>query len=255
MRYNKLDTPFHKAAKRIKDTSRPLLEDLRAISDQVHPTVRSNGDVGTSSDIDVGDLEAATGLLEALVAPETGEERDNLAGLFAYELAKPKEPTPPPPTPPPPKKRETAEERRLRIAEREARAKERTVSRPTRASKALEQAFAQEAGVPLTSSDAEIPSNRRARRGVKEEPSTTPAESSSSAARHASKNQRGVVGLESFVALSDRDRRERERQLDLFTEDIGNHDQFTRFNVGWVLPEGSKRKRAERPDPPKIVRK
>lgn len=259
MLYNKPETSFHRAAKRIKENSKPLLENLQTIqADFTSALLGDESPKDPSPHSVIGNLETTTLSLQALTMPEPGEERDYLASLFAYELEKPKPPTPPPPTPPPPKKRETAEERRQRQAERAARAKERVRARPTRASLAMEQAFAQEAGVALNSSDVEGPSTRRSRaRGVKDEPenSETPAESSSSGAKHGSRLQTGVAGYEAFVALSDRDRREKERQLDLITEEVGNHDQFTRFNVGWVLPEGSKRKRPERSEPPRIVRK
>ncbi|OCF39768.1 hypothetical protein I317_06430 [Kwoniella heveanensis CBS 569] len=61
------------------------------------------------------------------------------------------------------------------------------------------------------------------------------------------RSQRGVVGLETIAVLTDRERRELEKGLDIMTEEVDAQDQFKRFNVGWVLPEGSKRRRSERP--------
>ena len=67
-----------------------------------------------------------------------------------------------------------------------------------------------------------------------------------------SRSQVGVVGIESYNYISDKERREREKALDLVTEEVGSQDQFKRFNVGWVLAEGSKRKRTQTSaDPPK----
>jgi NuA3 HAT complex component NTO1 len=139
-------------------------------------------------------------------------------------------------------------------------AKERGSSRPTRATKALEEAFAHEAGVAL-SSDVEMPWTTRRTRGSRggakeeeEQQEEIQAESSTAAAKRAHKPQRGVIGLETFVSVSDKERRAMEKDMDLVTNDVGNADLFKRFNVGWVLPEGSKRKRAERPEPVKAPR-
>nr|XP_019009832.1 NuA3 HAT complex component NTO1 [Kwoniella pini CBS 10737]OCF48613.1 NuA3 HAT complex component NTO1 [Kwoniella pini CBS 10737] len=75
--------------------------------------------------------------------------------------------------------------------------------------------------------------------------SASPTKSTNSfPSRH--KSQPGVAGVETFQALTDRERREQEKSLDLLTQEVGAQDQFKRFNVGWVLPEGSKRKRSER---------
>jgi hypothetical protein len=63
------------------------------------------------------------------------------------------------------------------------------------------------------------------------------------AALAAARRQRGVVGLETVAVLTDRERRRQEKALDIVTEEVDGRDQFKRFNVGWVLPEGSKRRR------------
>lgn len=57
------------------------------------------------------------------------------------------------------------------------------------------------------------------------------------------KPQRGVVGEESYSPLGPRERRERDRQMamELVVENLDRRDDFKRFNVGWVLPEGTKR--------------
>jgi hypothetical protein len=58
-----------------------------------------------------------------------------------------------------------------------------------------------------------------------------------------SRSQRGVVGTEIVERLSDKQRREREQNLGLEIKAVDNSDQFTRFNTGWIFPEGSKRTR------------
>ncbi|RXK35381.1 hypothetical protein M231_07371 [Tremella mesenterica] len=60
------------------------------------------------------------------------------------------------------------------------------------------------------------------------------------------KIQRGVAGIETFAIMSDKERRKRERELELVTDQVDSQDLFKRFNIGWVLPEGSKRRRSER---------
>lgn len=219
----------------------------------------------------VGDLEPSEVLLRALTH-DTGEgiSRDYLASIFASEMEKPRPPTPAPPTSPPePVKKErrvlTNAERRHRWEERQSVAKERTTNgRTTRAAKAVEKAFKQEAGVP-GSSDAEISgmsrggspsrgedssrsSRRRSGRGAV--PPTIPEESVASVntddTRRQSRLQRGVVSMEAVTVLTDKERRDRERALDLVTLDVDEKDQFSRFNVGWIMPEGSKRRRTEK---------
>ena len=80
-----------------------------------------------------------------------------------------------------------------------------------------------------------------------EAPSNTVVAEGSDPASRRTRPQRGVVGVEPVTVLSDRQRRDLERRLDLITEEVDSQDQFKRFNVGWVLPEGSKRRRSERP--------
>jgi NuA3 HAT complex component NTO1 len=233
MIYNKGDTPFNRIAKRIKSNAAPLLAELNIQSEGIDQS-------------DVGDLEPHIEVLKALVAQDAeAEDRDNLASLFAFELEKPRPPTPPPPSP---KVRKTlsAAERKAKWEEREARAKERAAmtGKPTRAAHALAKAFTEEAGLVASSDTEPGPSTRRRR-----DPSTVETESRSR------RPQRGVVGTEYFAVVSDKERREKERALDLVTESVAPQDQFARFNVGWVLPEGSKRRRSERPPDIKPVQR
>lgn len=272
MLYNKGDSPFHRTAKRIKANAQPLLEDLDQITTQslfalpteVNAALAPNA--GSPHESASGDLEPPPLLLQLLLEISRNDEsRDHLASIFMYELEKPKPPTPPPPTPPPPKSRKymSATERKQRWEEREAAAKERAVAgRSTRALKAMAGAFAEEAGV-QPSSDAEpavpsaVPSSpplhtsNGRRKSMREgAPSTVLAERSEGSIRQPSRPQRGVAGVEAVAILSDKERREMERQMDIVTEEVDSQDQFKRFNVGWVLPEGSKRRRSERPPEP-----
>lgn len=253
MLYNKGETPYHRTAKRIKTNSQPLLDGLATIP--VESALALPGEhVDSQQELDVGDLEPSRLLLQMLMQPETpGASRDHLASIFAYELEKPKEPTPPPPTPPSKKRKvETAEEKRKRREEREARAREREKAGPvraTRASLAMEKAFVEEAGLQEPTKSVVPGSNKtRSRRSAAAD--AEPAEGSTSARR--AHRQVGVVGLATYNSISDKERRQMEKDMNLATNEVGKEDLFARFNVGWVLPEGSKRHRAERPPvPPK----
>lgn len=65
--------------------------------------------------------------------------------------------------------------------------------------------------------------------------------------------ERGVVGKETYSPLGPKERRERDRKMamELVVEDLDSRADFKRFNVGWVLPEGTKRggRRERLPDP------
>jgi len=321
--YNAADTPFHKTAQRIKVNAQPLLDSLVSITAPNKLSLNDASELPYQTN--VGDLEPSLLTLQVLTSLERPEaDRDNLASLFAYELEKPKEPTPPPPTPPPApvRKTQTAEERRKKREERDAKAKERASlsGRNTRGAKALEKAFAEEAGVNISSSDADLTAGRRTRgrpsgltfdtpikrnQGTKKKSPggraknakgdiadeakgegavkrqdiptnedltgvvatesgvemqdeaddvahTTKEASVDTTATRRSRTQPGVAALEIYSHITDKERRERERALDIVTEEVGNMDQFKRFNVGWVLPEGTKRRRVEKaPEPPK----
>ncbi|KAK8843325.1 hypothetical protein IAR55_006980 [Kwoniella newhampshirensis] len=298
MLYNPKDNLFHKSAARIKKNAEPLLEELDVISTAYPDETGIDTSESKYGPSHIGDLEPTTILLQALLHGDSNanaDRQDLLASIFAFELEKPKEPTPPPTPKPPraPRKSITGAEKRKRWEEREAAAKERAAARATRATKAMVKAFAEEAGIP-GSSDAEasglsvrptperdVRSRRRSMRNpaaagvasistVAEEsgmptvastsasgggsgsasPTKRSGTGSGSTVRPTSRPQRGVVGLETIQVLTDRERREQEKRLDIITQQVDPQDQFKRFNVGWVLPEGSKRRRSERPSEP-----
>lgn len=269
MVYNKGETPFHKVAKRIKSKVQPLLAELDGMAARsVQQLPNQEFDLSMIPEGSIGDLEPSLLLLDSLLHPSTiTADADNLAALFAFEMEKPRPPTPPPPSPPKKRQRHypTAEEKKRKWEEREIARKERTAARATRAVASANSAFAQEAG--LVPSDTEAHTRqasgeggqRGTRRAGRSQLASTglaaddatgsivQAESGPSEPRGRIRNQRGVAGIETIAVLSDRQRREQERALDLVTDGVDEMDQFKRFNVGWVLPEGSKRRRAERP--------
>ena len=251
--------------------AQPLLDDLDTISAQARLLVPINGRnaadgvVHPLGEVTAGDLEASPLQLQLLLeTPSRETNRDHLASMFAFDIEQPRPPIPPSPTPPPqkPRKHATAAERKQLWQERQAAAKERSLmGRSTRAVKAMSRAFAEEAGM-QPSSDAELagpssgilPSPRfstRSRRKIRDAtPSSIVKEGPESTIRLQSKPQRGVARLEVVASISDKQRRRSERAMDIVAGHIDSQDQFKRFNVGWVLPEGSKRRRSERPPEP-----
>jgi NuA3 HAT complex component NTO1 len=280
MFYNTSDSPFHRLAKRIKTGAAPLLaelDDLVVDSALVPPLTHTDGETESGEfDVEqqqglVGDLEASLVHLHALIQPDSANaDRDNLASLFAFELEPLKEPTPPPPSP---KKRKylTTAERKAQWEQREAAHRERAAAaRATRGARAAGLAFEEEAGWSEGAGAGGVdgggadgvagPSRTRGARGsraglgrvVEEDNGTgtgtgtgTSLLSEESSAAQQRRMQRGVVRLEAIQKISDRERREQERALEIVTDSVDSQDQFKRFNVGWVLPEGSKRRRAE----------
>lgn len=99
---------------------------------------------------------------------------------------------------------------------------------------------------PTVSTPRSVPRQRRKKSvqvPLTEEPSRSG--SSTSTILPPTRQQRGVIGLEPLPLLTAKERLEQERALDLTTDEVGAADQFKRFNIGWVLPEGTKRKRSQ----------
>ena len=148
----------------------------------------------------------------------------------------------------------SAAERKQRWDERDANAKERVTSRSSRAAAAAAKAFEKEAGIDEGATPTPKASSKAKGKEKAAAHYETEATSHTTHTTHANGgshgNRVGVVGYETYAILSDRERRAQERTMDLVTEDVGNQDLFKRFNVGWVLPEGSKRRRSDRPPAP-----
>ena len=252
MKYNAPDSTFHRIAKRIQGSSRELLAELDQLAMPAPLKDSVNGDANHEYG-EIGDLEPSRHFLEVLISQSgDSQQRDRLASLFAFDLEPPKEPTPPPPpTPVPVKKRENYADRKRKWEEKEARHLERLESgRSTRAGQAKEEAFQHEAGLlsplPAAPQSEAGPSTRRTRHSMgntSSEASKTLGSSSSTSASRPVRSQVGVAGREIVERLSDKERRAREQELNLEIEAVDNSDQFTRFNTGWILPEGSSRRK------------
>ncbi|ODN74463.1 hypothetical protein L202_06849 [Cryptococcus amylolentus CBS 6039] len=313
MTYNGPDTPFYRAAEKLKKSAEPLLAELDDISAVYQAALppRALESVNAGEKWPVGDLEASLARLSPFLNPTPVPSRpdapqDLLSSLFATELAPPKPPTPSPSPAPITRKGPTVEERKAKWRVREAEDREQGLVRATRNRQKLELDFAKEAGLGLASPGSGVAKDgegealmigtaiaqneegktvRRSTRGgeITESPkftprkrdrrpkvnhtpaptsalasaptTATPTEAAPQSATRASSTslssthpdlkplarpQQGVVGLEAIPIMSDRERREQELALALELEgtDVGGLDQFKRFNVGWVLPEG-----------------
>lgn len=238
MKYNAVDSLFHRTAARIKKNAEPLLAELDSIPSQ-------------TLDNDVGNLEPLPETLNLLLAPTDDPERDTLASLFAFTLEPPR-----PPTPPPEKKPKKARESNASRKEKWAAkiAEPRVSSRATRATEASLKAFEDDGALAVDSSEqaesskmaerfADLGRRRSTRRGKADsEPTDGPSTASSVVGQFRPvRDKRGVVGVQTLAYLTDNERREMERNMELTVEQVNGEDLFKRFNVGWVLPAGSKR--------------
>ena len=252
--YNAPETPFTRVAKRIKANAKPLLDELDGIPQRsrLRPSPYDEVELPEEGQEKIGDLEPSLVLLNALTTISDGESVDHLQSLFSFRLEPPRPPTPPP-APPKVRKALTASERKAKWDEREAKARERMASGSTRAARALEDAFVHDAGLPGSSS--EEPSSRSTRAQASSS-KALPKADSKPVVPAAERHRKGVAQYETYHVLSDKERRAQEMTLDIMTEEVGSQDTFKRFNIGWVLPEGSKRHRAGRPPtPPRPVKR
>ncbi|KLT46484.1 hypothetical protein CC85DRAFT_281589 [Cutaneotrichosporon oleaginosum] len=265
--YNKSDTAFYRRAVRYKALSEPILTELDNIPSE--SSLQPLGDEWIEpADGAVGDLETSLVRLQALVAPDPSDStRDMLASIFVSEVEKPKEPSPPRPKRP-------AVNRAKLFAEREERYKERKVLGGVRASRRHNTSASSPVGTPAleaTPDAAAVPDSaaitepavqpeagpsgssgtprRRTRRTVAEEEASSAA-SSPGSIKPMRNPQRGVLGLQSIPILTDAQRRAKEKRLDLVTTSLDARHQNERFNVGWILPEGSKRRRVSQESKP-----
>ena len=283
MTYNAVDSAYHRAAKRIQTNAHPLLAELDSLgdgSDLLPVSSDASGEGEQRYDIAqqqglVGDLEASLLHLHSLVQPPLdtrSSAKDILDSLFKFELEPPKEPTPPPPSP---KKRVkiSAADKKAKWEEGEGRVLERLAMRGVTGRGAgrlsgvgMEGEMGESEGLEVAAEPEELqglpmPARTRGRRsavaaeltaadgkrGAEAEAESAPSSKRQKvideAALAAARRQRGVVGLEAVPIMSDAERRRQEKALDIVIDQVDGLDQFKRFNVGWVLPEGSKRRR------------
>lgn len=255
MLYNKSETPFHRRAGRIKKKAEPLLAELDAIP-QLSGMLPTEGDWQDPPEGTVGDLETSLARLVTLLAPDTSDPtRDNLTSIFISELEKPKSPTPPPSPPTKTRKTMSHADRKKKWEERQAQHAARLSVGGTRATRATDDGELKVTPPPelqytprprgRTKEKDSDPRPKAPRRGAQAE--TDSAASTPGRVRPMARPERGVLGVRAIPVVTERERREQERQMDLVTESLDSKDEYARFNVGWILPEGAKRRRPVAP--------
>lgn len=223
MTYNPKDNPFHRTAARIKGNSRVFLAELE--NSVSGPTLGSiEGDITESRGALQPSAVSLVGLLE-----RTEDNSDLLENLFTYKLDPPRELTPPPPPKIP--KPSHAHARKARFS-----APRPPPTRATRATEKLEDELLELVNGHAAVVKPKTPATPRRRTRSGPDVSQNMQAPQDGPLIPLRKGQRGVAGLAPYSPLT-----RRERDLALQVDDIDNRDNFKRFNVGWVLPEGTKR--------------
>ncbi|KAG7527546.1 hypothetical protein FFLO_06827 [Filobasidium floriforme] len=250
MLYNPSDHPFHRLASKIKKAAVGMFADL---ANQLATVTAGSSDQQTN---DSRSLEPSPQSLQPLLFRDSGSQRDLLAQLFAYEFR----PLPPPsPLPPLPKlKRIITPAERLAQAERrkaEAEAlRAAGSSRHTRsAGPSASQNTIHEEMLPKELRTGYIRSKPTSRRPTVKASSDSQNAASIEGAGRTSESaddttviplrrpETGVLGKIVYSPMTDQERRAKEKQMSLVVDQVDIKETFSRFNVGYVLPEGSKR--------------
>lgn len=250
MLYNPSDHPFHRLASKIKKAAVGMFADL---ANQLATVTAGPSDQQTN---DSRSLEPSPSSLQPLLFRDSGSQRDLLAQLFAYEFR----PLPPPsPLPPLPKlKRIITPAERLAQAERrkaEAEAlRAAGSSRHTRsAGPSASQNTIHEEMLPKELRTGYIRSKPTSRRPTVKASSDSQNAASIEGAGRTSESaddttviplrrpETGVLGKIVYSPMTDQERRAKEKQMSLVVDQVDIKETFSRFNVGYVLPEGSKR--------------
>ena len=252
MLYNPSDHLFHKLANKIKKAAVTVFSDLAVqLSHDLLLQHNEQQDASIS-------LEPSNQCLQPLLDRDPGNERDRLAQLFAYELFPPPPPSPLPkiriPRPPPQKREPGAKRDPLRVT---------ASARTTRSAgpSAIETPIDQEM-LPKELRNI-LPKSKPKRPAAKPTPSESAIQSRETtglASESADDSliviplrrpETGVLGKMVYSPMTDQERRAKEKQMSLVVDEVDLKETFSRFNVGYVLPEGSKRRgRTALPPPP-----
>lgn len=244
MVYNKPDTPFYKAAQRIKKAAERVLPELdQFVNDHLQASPLETVDpVLDVQPAPVGDLEPSLRMLDLLINAEhiQGDsplviDKEPVESLFGYEYASVKpQPTPPPvpslpaqPAAPPTKPKRDRKAERERLKERRASAAAVLVAVPprTRRAKAI-------AGILPDESFAEL--------------NTEPYSGPSSALSAAETDAMDVDGGQPPTKKKRGPKRAPivlpgQSDVPPVVDAVDNHRSFDMFDGGWILPEGQKR--------------
>lgn len=226
MLYNPPGNPYHQRAARMKKAVMPIIAEL---PESFEPSITQ---------------------LQALVEVGT-DGKDRLESLFAYELDPPRPPTPPP-APKRPRIQISAEEIRTRKEAKAREAKLALLNRPasmrsTRATQAVQEEVQRAAEIARQAEVAArkpIAARRERRHSARpqtdvSQPGTPTSDAEIIPLR---RPQKGVAGLVPYSPTNARKRAERVQQTGLEMETVKPRDEFRRFDQGFILPEGSRRR-------------
>ena len=251
MVYNKPDTAYFRAARRIKTVAERTLPDLdRFVNqhllapsiEQVDPSVEPEQPV-------IGNLEPSLHMLDLLVTTEhiRAESRfvldkQPVDTLFSYEFGEMKPPSTPPPAPPTPAPAAKARDKKLgraRAKERRAAAVGVAMAHPKtrrgRAAAGVVEAEAPAIALPIEAQSEAVPVQPT------EEPAPVPP---------VEQQSESVTEGEPPAKKQRRDSKHWKRapivlpgqsELPLVVGDIDARKSFSMFDEGWILPEGQRR--------------
>lgn len=273
MLYNPPGNPFHKLAARIKKASAPVYSSLIE-------EVRTLGAFSTTDTPQDMYLVASEASLRALREPGRKENTTLLDELFAYEFEPPRPPTPPPKPKRKIDRAEYLAKKEARAAKYDGpripgRSTRHTValgidqllsagtpaavlgdgsSQVTpRGKRSRTQELRGNASSDIAErepTEGRKPTRGRGRSRLHSESTNLSASVSNESAGTGSSSvvpltrpQRGVAGKETYSPLGPKERRARDKRMamELVVDNLDSRDDFKRFNVGWVLPEGTKR--------------
>ncbi|KAJ9106350.1 hypothetical protein QFC21_001496 [Naganishia friedmannii] len=273
MLYNPPGNPFNKLAARIKKASAPVYSSLIE-------EVRTLGAFSATDTPQHMYLVASEASLRALREPGRKENTTLLDELFAYEFEPPRPPTPPPKPKRKIDKTEYLAKKEAKAAKYDGpripgRSTRHTVALgidqllqaqtpvstsgdvPSQLTPRGKRSRAQELrGNASTSTAEHDPSGGskltrgRGRSRLHSESTNLSVSASNESTQTGSSSvvplvrpQRGVAGKETYSPLGPKERRARDKRMamELVVDNLDSRDDFKRFNVGWVLPEGTKR--------------
>lgn len=244
MEYNKSDTPIYKAAARIKNHAETHLAELAKFTTQHSlPEAPSVDQLFDAPAFALGDLEPPQRIIDLLDSEEllTSEldiilDKAPAAALLAYEHANIK-----PPPPPPPRIKSRRPGKRDYVKERARAAEKRLLAEQDVAELQQVQAIAQELDAQEALDTSPGFRSRTTRRRAANANSAVAGPSSIAPAAPAAEIPRGRTSTRK--ARQEAPPVVERLSVPLLVEDVGDHQSFLSFNTGWILADGTRRRR------------
>jgi hypothetical protein len=241
MLYNKAETPYFKAARRIKALAERILPELNNYANNhARESAVALADPPQSFQRPlIGDLEPSLRMLDLLFNAEHIQrdsriviDKPPLDSLFSFEFAVVKPlPTPPPAPPPKPKRDRRAD--RERAKERRALASSAPKTRRSRATVGL----AATESAPIETVDAapvaELPAGPAADSATTISPEYIVVDIDGDSEPPTKRRRRGSKRAP-FVLPG-------QSEIPPVVDDVDSHKSFSMFDEGWILPDGHRR--------------